>query len=73
MLLFILEEVIHIGKINGFQVFAYNPKAEDTIREILDPKRGKIKVKHSLMKQENVKEANFRNNLPCILNAIVRV
>ena len=61
-MLFILEDVIHIDKINGYQIFAHSPKPEDisdAIREILATKRSNVKVKFSPIKQDNVEEADF--------------
>ena len=54
--------MIHIDKINGYQIFAHNPKAEDisdAIREILTTKRSSIKIKLNHIEQDNVEEADF--------------
>ena len=59
---FILEPVIHIDKIDGYQIFTHNPKAEeisDAIKEILPTKSDKIKIKLSPIKQDTVKELSF--------------
>ena len=61
-MLFVLEDVIHIDKINGYQIFVHSPKAEDisdAIREILATKRSNVKVKFNPIKQDNVDEADF--------------
>ena len=64
LLLFILEDVVHMDKINGYQIFAHDPKAQDisdAIREILAKKTTNVKVKLSSSKQHNLKEADFEN------------
>ena len=62
MSFFIPEPVIHIDKIDGYQIFTHDPKAEDIsdgIKEMLSTKRNKIKVKLSPTKQDTVKEVSF--------------
>ena len=61
-LLSILEPVVHIEKIDGYQIFTHNPKAEDisdAIREVLSTKRTNIKVKLTPIKQDIMREASF--------------
>ena len=60
--LFTLEPVIHIDKIDGYQIFTHSPKAEDisdAVRKILATKRTNIKVKLSPIKQDNIETTNF--------------
>ena len=60
--LFILEPVIHIDKIDGYQIFTHSPKAEDifnTVSDILALKRTNIKVKLNPIKQDNIEETSF--------------
>ena len=62
MLLSILEPVVHIEKIDGYQIFIHNPKAEDisdAIHEVLSAKRTNIKVKLTPIKQDIVRETSF--------------
>ena len=62
MSLFILEEVIHINTIDGYQTFAHNPDAENVsnaIREILDSRRSHVKILLNPIKQSIVEEADF--------------
>ena len=62
LLLFILEDVVHIEKINDYQIFAHDPKAKDisdAIQEILATKTTNVKIKLPSTKQYNVKEADF--------------
>ena len=59
---FILEPVIHIDKIDGYQIFAHNPKAEDisdAIKEIYPTEGNKIKIKLNPIKQDTVEEVSF--------------
>ena len=54
--------MIHINKINGYQIFAHNPNPEDisdAIRETLATKRANVKVKLNSVKQDIVEEADF--------------
>ena len=54
--------MIHIDKINGYQIFAHNPKAEDIsgmIQETLATKRTNVKLKLSSLKQDNLKGCDF--------------
>ena len=60
--LFILEPVIHVEKIDGYQIFTHNPKAEDisaAVRKILATKQSNIKVKLNPVKQDITKETSF--------------
>ena len=60
--LFILEPVIHIEKINGFQLFTHNPKGEDisdAVCRILATRKSNIKVKVNPIKQYNIEETSF--------------
>ena len=62
LLLFILEDVTHIEKIVGYQIFAHEPGAEDisdAINEILETKKYKIRVKYSRKYQHIMKETEF--------------
>ena len=48
LLLFILEPVIHIEKIDGYQIFIHNPKAENisnAVRKIVAKQNNNIKVR----------------------------
>ena len=54
--------MIHIDKIDGYQIFTHNPKAEDisdAIKEILPTKGNKIKIKLNPIKQDTVEEVSF--------------
>ena len=54
--------MIHIDKIDGYQIFTHNPKAEDisdAIKEIYPTKRSKIKIKLNPIKQDTVEEVSF--------------
>ena len=49
-------------KINGYRIFAHDPKAmdiSDTIRKILAIKTTNVKVKLPFTKQHNMEEADF--------------
>ena len=62
LLLYILEDVTHINKINGYQMFAHNPNPEDisqAIRETLATKRTNVRVKLNSIKQDIMEEADF--------------
>ena len=62
LLLFILADVIHMDKINGYRIFAHDPKAKDisdAIRELLATKTTNVKVKLPSSKQHNLEEADF--------------
>ena len=62
LLLYILEDVIHINKINGYQMFIHNPNPEDisdAIRGTLKAKKTNVKVKLNSIKQDIVEEADF--------------
>ena len=53
--LFIVEPVIQIEKIDGYQILTHNPKAEDipdAIRKTLATQRNNIKVQLNLVKQD---------------------
>ena len=63
LLSFVLEPVIHIDKIDGYQIFTHNPKAKDisdAIDEILVNKETNIKVKLSPIEQDNIEETDFQ-------------
>ena len=54
--------MIHIDKIDGYQIFTHSPKAEDifnTVSDILATKRTNIKVKLNPIKQDNIEETSF--------------
>ena len=54
--------MIHIDKINGYKIFAHNPKAEDIsgmIQETLATKRTNVKLKLSSLKQDNLRGCDF--------------
>ena len=54
--------MIHIDKIDGYQIFTHNPKAEDIsegIHQIRAMKKTGIKVKLSAIKQDIIEEAIF--------------
>ena len=54
--------MIHIDKIDGYQIFTHSPKAEDisdAVRKILATKRTNIKVKLSPIKQDNIETTSF--------------
>ena len=62
MLLFILEDVIHIDKIPDYQLFAHNANAKeisDAIGEILKTKETNINIKLNPIKRENVENIAF--------------
>ena len=62
MLLFILEDVIHIDKIPDYQLFAHNANAKeipDAIGEILKTKETNIKIKLNPIKRDNVENIDF--------------
>ena len=62
LLLFVLEEVIHIDKIPDYQLFAHNANAKeisDAIGEIIKTKETNIKIKLSPIKRENVENIDF--------------
>ena len=61
-MLFILERVIHIEKIYGYQIFTHDPKAEDisdAVRKILATQNSNIKVKLNPIKQDIIEETSF--------------
>ena len=54
--------MIHVEKIDGYQIFTHNPKAEDisvAVRKILATKQSNIKVKLNPVKQDITKETSF--------------
>ena len=54
--------MIHIDKIDGYQIFAHNPKAEDisdAIKEIHPTKGNKIKIKLNPIRQDTAEEVSF--------------
>ena len=54
--------MIHVDKVNGYQIFAHDPKAEDisdAILKTLATKRTNVKLKLSSMKQDNLKGRDF--------------
>ena len=60
--LFIVEPVIHIEKINGYQIYTHNPKAEDisdAVCKILATQRNNIKVKLNPIKQDIIEGTSF--------------
>ena len=62
LLLFVLEEVIHIDKIPDYQLFAHSANAKeisDAIGEIIKTKETNIKIKLSPIKRENVENIDF--------------
>ena len=62
LLLIVLEPVIHIDKIDGYQIFTHNPQAKDisdAIHEILVNKNTNIKVKVNPIEQDNIEETSF--------------
>ena len=51
-----------MDKINGYRIFAHNPKAEDIsdgIRELLATKTTNVKIKLPFRKQHNMEVADF--------------
>ena len=62
LLLIVLEPVIHIDKIDGYQIFSHNPQAKDisdAIYEIRVNKNTNIKVKLNPVEQDNIEETSF--------------
>ena len=54
--------MIHIDKIDGYQIFSHNPQAKDisdAIYEILANKNTNIKVKLNPVEQDNIEETSF--------------
>ena len=54
--------MIHIDKIDGYQIFTHNPQAKDisdAIHEILVNKNTNIKIKLSPIEQDNIEETSF--------------
>ena len=54
--------MIHICKIDSYQIFAHNPSASDIsdgIREVLATKRTSIQVKLSPIEQESMEQISF--------------
>ena len=54
--------MIHIDKIDGYQIFSHNPQAKDisdAIHEILVNKNTNIKIKLSPIEQDNIEETSF--------------
>ena len=54
--------MVHIGKIDAYQIFTHNPKVKDisdAIREVLSRKRTNIRDKLTPIKQDIVRETNF--------------
>ena len=54
--------MIHVDKIDGYQIFTHNPQAKfisDTVHEILVNKSTNIKVKLNPIEQDNVEETSF--------------
>ena len=54
--------MIHIDKIDGYQIFSHNPQAKDisdAIYEILVNKNTNIKVKLNSVEQDNIEETSF--------------
>ena len=62
LLLIVLEPVIHIDKIDGYQIFTHNPQAKDisdAIYEILVNKNTNIKIKLNPVEQDHIEEISF--------------
>ena len=62
LLLTVLEPVIHIDKIDGYQIFTHNLQGKDisdAIHEILVNKNTNIKVKLNSIEQDNIEETSF--------------
>ena len=62
LLLFVVEPAVHIGKIDGYQIFTHNPKAKDisdAIHEILVNKNTNVKVKLNPIEQKIIEETSF--------------
>ena len=60
--LFIVEPVIYIEKIDGYQILTHNPKAEDipdAIRKTLATQRNNVKVQLNLVKQDIIGVTRF--------------
>ena len=56
--------MIHIDKIDGYQIFTHNPKAKeisDAVRKILATKKNNIKVKLNPIKRDNIDETSFED------------
>ena len=65
LLLIVLEPVIHIDKIDGYQIFTHNPQAKDisdAIHEVLVNKNTNIKVKLNPIEQDNIEETSFEKH-----------
>ena len=68
--------MIHIDKIDGYQIFTHNPQAKDisdAIHEILVNKNTNIKVKVNPIEQDNIEKPVSRNSMLSILTRTLRL
>ena len=72
LLLFIVENMVHKDKINGYRIFAHDPKAKnisDAIREIIATKTTKLPS----TEQHKVKKMTSKNDVQRILKKTLRI